>query len=373
MKHKKWLLIALILPALLIVSGCVSLFNGDQPEDLQQAAQTYSAQTKAAQNQVETIVAQTLATMPTRDVDTAEPPSPSTTATAMPTMPPTVTLTLLPTLTFTPSVPVVEVSVATNCRTGPGKIYDWVSVLNVGKQVEVVARNASGTYWVVKNPAGAGVCWLWDSYATVSGSTAGLPVWEAPPTPTSKADVTPTPTEVLLQVSVPTNCRVGPGRLYEIVSILRPGTSVKVFARHATADFWVVENPKGDGQCWVWGEYATFTGLTAGLPVREAPPTPTPKPDQTPTPTGVLLQVSVPTNCRVGPGRAYDIVSVMRPGKTAMVIARHGSADFWVIENPEGSSYCWVWGEYATITGSTASLPTWDPPATPTPTPTKGN
>jgi len=379
MQHRKILFLSFIFITLLAVSGCSALFEGDQPENVEQMVQTLVAQTLAAQEQIEIIVAQTMTAMP-GTVDTIEPtevmpsltpfePTLPPTEFPSPTLPPTDAPTQTATLaaTATPSVPMAEVSVATNCRTGPGRIYDWVSVLDVGQQVEVVARNAPGTYWVVKNPGGAGTCWLWGNYATVSGPTAVLPVWAAPPTPTPKPEITTTPVSVFLQVSVPTNCRVGPGRAYEIVSVLRPGKSVAVVARHASADFWVIENPEGDGQCWVWGEYATFSGSTADLPVRDAPPTPTPKADPTPTPTGVSLQVSVSTNCREGPGRAYEILGVLQPDKSVNVVARHGLADYWVIENPVGEGLCWVWGEYAKLTGPTADLPIWDPPPTPTP------
>ncbi len=382
MEHRKILLIVFVFVSLLAVSGCSAIFGDDQPENGEQMVQTHIAQTQAAQQQIETIVAQTMTAMPTT-VEEPEPtevlasPTPTETSTAAspptevpsPTLTPTESPTLTATLTATApvTVPQVEVSVATNCRTGPGRIFDWVSVLDVGKQAEVVGRSANSTYWVIKNPGGSGTCWLWANYATVTGPTASLPVWDSPPTPTPVAGVTPTPVSVSLVVSVPTNCRVGPGKAYEILSVLRPGKSVRVVARHASADFWVIENPEGDGQCWVWGEYATFTGSPADLPVSEAPPAPTPKPDATPTPTGVSLVVSVPTNCRVGPGKAYEILSVLGTGKRAAVLARHATADFWVIENPEGDGQCWVWGEYATFTGSPASLPVWDPPATPTP------
>jgi hypothetical protein len=142
-----------------------------------------------------------------------------------------------------------------------------------------------------------------------------------------------------------------------------------VVARHATADFWVIENPEGQGTCWVWGEYATFSGTPENLPVQAPPPTPTPTGTLTPTPPEVTLKVSVDTNCRTGPGKPYNIVTIIRVGKTANVVGRHATADYWVIENPAGEGTCWVWGEYATLTGQTGSLPIWDPPATPTPKP----
>lgn len=362
MQKHQWLLITFILMALLVLSGCGDLFGGGEPEDTQALVNTQVAQTLQAQAQLETIVASTLAAMPPAVDEVPEETEPE-----QPTLAPTATATLSPTempveeatLTPTSTLTLAEVSVPTNCRTGPSRDFDQVSVLGLRQQVEVVARNADSTYWVVQNPGGAGTCWLWGRYATITGPTANLPVWESPPLPTPQA----TPGVVTLRVSVPTNCRIGPGKPFDIVTILRPGTTATVVARHGTADFWVIENPAGAGTCWVWGKYAILSGSAAHLPVWTAPAAPTPQV----TPSAVTLKVRVDTNCRTGPGRPYDIVTILRIGKTATVVARHGTADFWVIENPDGAGTCWVWGEYATLTGPASSLPVWTAPPLPTP------
>jgi hypothetical protein len=103
---------------------------------------------------------------------------------------PTPSDTPLPSLTFTPAVPMVSVSVDTNCRSGPGTAYDILGVLHVGETAEVVGVAPYGGSWIIKNPDGAGTCWLWDQYATVTGSTAGLPTIAVPPTPTPTASFT---------------------------------------------------------------------------------------------------------------------------------------------------------------------------------------
>lgn len=371
MKNSNWLFLTFVLLALMVASGC-GVIDTDRSQDSEILVETYVAQTQSAQNILATTVARTLTAIPATEEFTPGgdiTPTPQTTQTALTTVMPSETPTLSPMLTNTPmlTIPLAEVSVATNCRTGPGKIYDQISVLNVGRQVEVVGKNTEGTYWVVKNPGGSGTCWLWDQYAKIIGPTANLPLWDTPPTPTPIAGVTPTLAAVTLKVNVPTNCRIGPGKAYEKISVLQPGKTVKVVARHATADFWVIENPEGTGTCWLWGEYAKFTGIPGNLPVQTAPPTPTPQAGVTQTPTGVSLKVSVDTNCRTGPGKSYDIVTVLQIGKTANVVGRHISADYWVIENPVGNGTCWVWGEYASFTGTKANLPVWDVPPTPTP------
>ncbi len=102
-----------------------------------------------------------------------------------PTLTPTATLSATPLLPLTPGVPLISVSVATNCRSGPGKVYDPKGSLLVGKTAEVVGRDPTGNYWYVRNPDQAnGFCWLWGEYATISGNTEVLPVYTPLPTPT---------------------------------------------------------------------------------------------------------------------------------------------------------------------------------------------
>ena len=106
---------------------------------------------------------------------TPEPP------TLIPTETPTATLAIAP----TSIVPLISVSVNTNCRIGPGRIYDRVGALLVGETAEVYGRNSTGEYWYIRNPdPGAEFCWLWGEYATLLGNTTLLPVYTPPPTPT---------------------------------------------------------------------------------------------------------------------------------------------------------------------------------------------
>ena len=110
-----------------------------------------------------------------------------------PTPTPTQTSTPTPTFTSTPEVPLVSVSVATNCRNGPGKVYDYEGALLVGEIAEVLARDPTGNYWYIRNPDSAGnFCWLWWKYATLIGNAAILRVYTPPPTPTPT--FTPNPT-----------------------------------------------------------------------------------------------------------------------------------------------------------------------------------
>ena len=117
-------------------------------------------------------------------IDVVNSPVPTFTPES-PTLTPTATLSPTPVFTFTPPVPQVSVSVDTNCRVGPGKVYDRVGALLVGQVSEVVGRDYTGSYWYIRNPnQSGGFCWLWGEYATVTGNWAVLPQYTPPPTPT---------------------------------------------------------------------------------------------------------------------------------------------------------------------------------------------
>ncbi len=93
-------------------------------------------------------------------------------------------------------------------------------------------------------------------------------------------------------------------------------------------------------------------------------PSPSPAPPaQTPSPAPSRLVVSVETNCRKGPGEAFERIGVLLVGQEAEVLGRSTSGDYWVVRLPDGH-VCWLWGQYATVTGDRPI-----PPMTPPPTP----
>lgn len=117
-------------------------------------------------------------------VDIVQTPLPTSTP-EPPTLTPTITLTPTPIFTFTPLIPQISVSMATNCRVGPGKVYDRVGALLIGQVAEVVGRDYTGNYWYIRNPSRPNeFCWLWGEYATLTGNFAALPQFTPPPTPT---------------------------------------------------------------------------------------------------------------------------------------------------------------------------------------------
>ena len=108
------------------------------------------------------------------------------TATTDPDVPPPATATAVATATASATPPPsAQLTENTNCRSGPLLVYDLITTLLTGQEVEIVGRNAAGDYWYVLDPDNpARGCWLWGRYAQASASAGQVPVFTPPPTPT---------------------------------------------------------------------------------------------------------------------------------------------------------------------------------------------
>jgi uncharacterized protein YraI len=113
---------------------------------------------------------------------------PSATASPMPL--PTATLEPLPTA----ANPVVSTTAL--CWTGPGPAYPVVSGVKAGTEVEVLGVGSNVGWFVIKNPTYGNRCWIEAKMLTLDAyfSTAGMQVYNPPPTPAPKVTPVPTPT-----------------------------------------------------------------------------------------------------------------------------------------------------------------------------------
>lgn len=100
----------------------------------------------------------------------------------------------------------------------------------------------------------------------------------ATPTPADTAipTITNTPEDTYISVTLDTNCRVGPGDEFQRVGYLFTGDTAQVIGWDGTGDYYVIKNPQGGEDCWVWSRFAVIAGPTSSLEVYQEPPTPTP-------------------------------------------------------------------------------------------------
>lgn len=97
---------------------------------------------------------------------------------------------------------------------------------------------------------------------------------------------------------------------------------------------------------------ATYVAQTATAQSASSSGSPSP----TSTPDSVTATVSVATNCRTGPDVNYSLLMVVQPGSTMQVVGKYTPKTYWIINMPTGGT-CWLWGQYASISGNPAPLP----------------
>lgn len=119
----------------------------------------------------------------------------------------------------------------------------------------------------------------------------------------------------------------------------------------------------------------TSAGQVLNSPVPVTPTIGTPgatvtlTPTITPTYSVPMLTINANTNCRSGPGQDYNIIFTFLPSSKAEIVGRDAQDNYWVVKLPDGSGTCWIWGQYATTTGSYWVVPTLTAPSTATPAP----
>jgi hypothetical protein len=159
----------------LVIAGLACDFPGMTSEVKQDSAAVVA--TRVAK----TVAAGGVAVIPEEE-GVVQPP-PTATSTLM--LTPTITQTPTTTHTPTPSVPMVNVTTNTNCRFGPGMVYEYLGALLEGEVARIHGRNPFDNFWYIENPdQPGGYCWISAAYAQVSGDTSQVPVLTPAPTPT---------------------------------------------------------------------------------------------------------------------------------------------------------------------------------------------
>ncbi len=116
---------------------------------------------------------------------------------------------------------------------------------------------------------------------------------------------------------------------------------------------------------------ATPTAAATATPFSGTPPpsvTPlasaTSFPTESPTPSvPTVAPKDLPVNCRYGPGMVWEAVSGLLLGKTAEIVGKNSSFQWWYIKDPINSGeFCWVAMSATVASGNLASLPEMPPP-----------
>ena len=194
-RQAKGIFLTLMIGIALIIASCGTQSPGMDEAAFLAAVDTAVAATDTAQSAEGLLTQDAMAafthtaTSPPLATNTAIPdtPTPQQIFTKTPTLEevPVMDDATVP-LEFTLTGPAVQVSVDTNCRSGPGKSYAYLGALLVGDESSIYGLDPSGSWYFINNPDQEDAfCWIWNFYAQTSGNTAPLPVYTPGPTPIS--------------------------------------------------------------------------------------------------------------------------------------------------------------------------------------------
>ncbi len=97
---------------------------------------------------------------------------------------------------------------------------------------------------------------------------------------------------------------------------------------------------------------------TGGVVLQTAAPQPAQAARPNVPATGAAtVTVSIDTNCRSGPARKYPLLGVLYTGQSAVVVGKNTALNYLIIQNPDGQGTCWLWGQYASVSGNVAAVP----------------
>lgn len=111
-----------------------------------------------------------------------------------------------------------------------------------------------------------------------------------PPSPTSTQTASPTASPTATATSVPPSltvdqnvvCLNGPGEIYGVRAYLNANTTPRLYGSTADRDWFAVQAPDIQADCWVSVNFVTLQGEVQLLPVLTPPPLPPPPPTETP-------------------------------------------------------------------------------------------
>jgi uncharacterized protein YraI len=249
----------------------------------------------------------------------------------------------LPVSSFPPPTSAVGVvnSGALNVRYGPGTSFEVITILQGSETVSLWGRSLRDP-WVFAQSADGVKGWVNGAYLITNVPIASLPIISVgdglsqPPQPPEQ------PSAIVVAGAV--NLRTGPGVAYPIMTVLDQGQGILLIGRNETGSW--VQVKAAEGQVgWVNASLVQTTVPVSSLPVFESPP---------PQPSGVVKAGAL--NVRVGPGLAFEVVTVLQQGESVSITGRNASGSWVQVKSYNGTAG-WVNASYLEINVPVATLP----------------
>ena len=145
----------------------------------------------------------------------------------------------------------ITVPVTMNVRTGPGLLYDVVSIVPKGTQGRIFGIDPNNDWLQVELEGLDTLVWLYKDLTTVVGSLAGVK-W------VTEAEVALLPAAISQPLLL--NARAGPGLTYDILTTIPQGTWARITGIDTLGEWYRVELADLDRQAWIFRDYTMVAG-----------------------------------------------------------------------------------------------------------------
>ncbi len=220
-----------------------------------------------------------------------------------------------------------------NVRSGPGPSYGLVVKANQGQTMNLVGRNADGSWVQVGLPSGQ------NGWAPAAGLDTTVQVTSLPITASSAG--APVPAEPVPQASAYVSyrwafVRSGPGGNFGLITRLEQGDSMTLLGRTANST-WVQVYLPGGQQGWTAVAY-----LDTDIPIADLPITTNLLPTPLPGESGAepkAYSLGAPLELRAGPGSSYKliVVTAISRDQGMSLLGRDAEAAWVEVRLPDGS------------------------------------
>lgn len=145
----------------------------------------------------------------------------------------------------------ITVPITMNVRTGPGLLYDVVSIVPKGTQGRIFGIDPNDEWFQIELEGLDTLVWVYQDLTTVIGSLTSVK-W------VTEAEVALLPAAISQPLLL--NARAGPGLTYEILTTIPQGTWMKITGIDTLGEWYRVELADLDQQAWIFRDYTKLAG-----------------------------------------------------------------------------------------------------------------
>ncbi|MXY95618.1 MAG: SH3 domain-containing protein [Caldilineaceae bacterium SB0670_bin_27] len=156
----------------------------------------------------------------------------------------------------------ITVPITMNVRTGPGLLYDVVSIVPKGTQGRIFGIDPNDEWFQIELEELDTLVWVYQDLTTVIGSLASVK-W------VTEAEVALLPAAISQPLLL--NARAGPGLTYEILTTIPQGTWMKITGIDTLGEWYRVELADLDQQAWIFRYYTKLAGGSLSGLIQLAP------------------------------------------------------------------------------------------------------